>query len=241
MTTPDQSKGGRSRDEVLAGEYVLGVLSYRDRRVVEERMRRDRQFAAIVSRWETNLSAFADEYEVAASPGRETYKQIEARLFGEPELSRSFSRGLWNSAAFWRSLTFASLVVAIGAIVFASGSVQPPPTRPAPLVAELSSADSKVNLLASYDNRNGQLSIVPVAAGGAEKKSLELWLVPGSGAPRSLGVFPPDGNGELVIPTDMRRDIAEGATIAISLEPFGGSPSGTVTGPVIATGTTHRR
>ena len=70
MTSPDQSKGGRSRDEVLAGEYVLGVLSYQDRRVVEERMRRDRQFAAIVSRWEANLSAFADEYEVAASPGR---------------------------------------------------------------------------------------------------------------------------------------------------------------------------
>jgi anti-sigma-K factor RskA len=240
MTTPDQSKGGRSRDEVLAGEYVLGVLSYRDRRVVEERMRRDRQFAAIVSRWETNLSSFTDEYEVAASPGRETYKQIEARLFGEPEVSRSFSRGLWNSAAFWRSLTFASLVVAIGAIIFASGTVQPP-KRPAPLIAELSSADSKVNLLASYDNQSGHLTVVPVAAGGAGKKSLELWLVPGSGAPKSLGVFPPDGNGELVIPADMRGDIAEGATLAISLEPFGGSPAATATGPVIATGTAHRR
>ncbi|MGO8657755.1 anti-sigma factor, partial [Rhizobium ruizarguesonis] len=27
MTSPDKSKGDRSRDEVLAGEYVLGVLS----------------------------------------------------------------------------------------------------------------------------------------------------------------------------------------------------------------------
>ncbi|NLS02115.1 anti-sigma factor [Rhizobium sp. P32RR-XVIII] len=239
MTTPDQSKGGRSRDEVLAGEYVLGVLSYQDRRVVEERMRRDRQFAAIVSRWETNLSAFADEYEVAASPGRETYKQIEARLFGESE--RSFSRGLWNSAAFWRSLTFASLVVAVGAIIFASGTVQPP-KRPAPLIAELSSADnSKVNLLASFDNQSGLLSIVPVAAGGADKKSLELWLVPGSGTPKSLGVFPPGENGELAIPPNQRGDLAEGATLAISLEPFGGSPTGAPTGPVIASGTTHRR
>jgi len=97
MTSPDQSKGGRSRDEVLAGEYVLGVLSFKDRRVVEERMRRDRQFAAIVSRWETNLSAFNDDYDVV-SPGQETFKQIEARLFGEPEAVAVPSRGLWTSS-----------------------------------------------------------------------------------------------------------------------------------------------
>jgi anti-sigma-K factor RskA len=240
MTSPDQSKGGRSRDEVLAGEYVLGVLSFQDRRVVEERMRRDRQFAAIVSRWETNLSAFNDEYEVAASPGRETFKQIEARLFGEPELSRSFSRGLWNSAVFWRSLTFASLVVAIGAIIFASGNA-PPPKGQSLLVAELSSADRQVNLLASYDVQSGRVRIVPVAAGGAEKKSLELWLVPGSGTPKSLGIFQSDEDGELVIPADLRGGIADGTTLAVSLEPFGGSTTGAPTGPVVASGTTHRR
>ncbi|TCU18039.1 anti-sigma factor [Rhizobium sullae] len=239
MTSPDQSKGGRSRDEVLAGEYVLGVLSFQDRRVVEERMRRDRQFAAIVSRWETNLSAFNDEYEVAATPDRETFKQIEARLFGEPELSRSFSRGLWNSAVFWRSLTFASLVVAIGAIIFASGVV--PPDGSSSLVAELSSADSQVNLLASYHAESGRLRLVPVAAGGTEKKSLELWLVPGSGAPRSLGIFQPGENGELIIPADLRGNIAEGVTLAVSLEPSGGSTTGAPTGPVVASGTTHRR
>ncbi|APO73313.1 anti-sigma K factor RskA-like protein [Rhizobium etli 8C-3] len=241
MTSPDQSKGGRSRDEVLAGEYVLGVLSFQDRRVVEERMRRDRQFAAIVSRWETNLSAFNDENEVAANPGRETFKQIEARLFGEPELSRSFSRGLWNSAVFWRSLTFASLVVAIGAIIFASGNA-PSPKGQSQLIAELSSADSQVNLLASYDTQSGSLRLVPVApAGGAEKKSLELWLVPGSGTYKSLGIFQSGDDGELVIPPDLRGKIAEGTTLAVSLEPFGGSTSGAPTGPVVASGTTHRR
>jgi len=238
MTSPDQSKGGRSRDEVLAGEYVLGVLSYQDRRVVEERMRRDRQFAAIVSRWEVNLSSFNDEYGTA-DPNRETFRQIEARLFADAESAPRLSYGLWNSAAFWRSLTFASLAVTLGVIAFASGLVPQPPASP-PLVANLSGQNTQVNLAASYEIQSGRLRIVPVAAGKPEEKSLELWLVPGSGTPRSLGVFQPGMNGELIIPTDMRRQISDGATLAVSLEPFGGSLTHQPSGPIIASGSIHR-
>lgn len=238
MTTPDKSKGDRSRDEVLAGEYVLGVLSLQDRRVVEERMRRDRQFAAIVSRWEANLSTFNDEYG-AVPPSRETFKQIEARLFGDVERGPSFSRGLWNSAVFWRSLSFASLIVALGAIVFASGIV-PQRKASSPLLAELSAENTQISLLASYDARSGQLSILPVAAGKPEEKSLELWFVPATGSPRSLGIFRPGEDGALTVPGDLRGAVSEGATLAVSLEPFGGSPTGEVTGPVVASGKVYR-
>ena len=238
MTSPDKSKGNRSRDEVLAGEYVLGVLSLQDRRVVEERMRHDRTFAAIVSRWETNLSAFNDEYEGAA-PSRETFKQIEARLFGDGEKPPSFSQGLWNSAVFWRSLAFACIVVAVSAVIFASGVV-PQPQGPTPLVAELAGQNNAINLRASYEIQSGKLKIVPVAAGKPEEKSLELWLVPGSGMPKSLGIFQPGEGGELVIPADLRVQIAAGANLAVSLEPFGGSPTGQATGPVVASGTVRR-
>ncbi|MFS8143798.1 anti-sigma factor domain-containing protein [Rhizobium sp. BR 249] len=238
MTSPDKSKGNRSRDEVLAGEYVLGVLSLPDRRVVEERMRHDRTFAAIVSRWETNLSAFNDEYEGVA-PSRETFKQIEARLFGEGEKSPSFSQGLWNSAVFWRSLAFACIVVAVSAVIFASGVV-PQPEGPTPLVAELSGENNAINLRAAYETQSGRLKIVPVAAGKPEEKSLELWLLQGSGMPKSLGIFQPGAGGELVIPAELRGRIADGATLAVSLEPFGGSPTGQATGPVIASGKVRR-
>lgn len=238
MTSPDKSKGDRSRDEVLAGEYVLGVLSLQDRKIVEERMRRDRPFAAIVSRWEVNLSGFNDEYGTA-SPSHETFKQIEARLFADTESAPRFSHGLWNSAGFWRSLTFASLAVTLGVIAFTSGLVPQPPVSP-PLVADLSGQNNQVNLTASYEIQTGRLKIVPVAAGKPEEKSLELWLVPGSGTPRSLGVFQRGMNGELLIPTDMRGQISDGATLAVSLEPFGGSPTHQPTGPVIASGSIHR-
>ncbi|MBX4889145.1 anti-sigma factor [Rhizobium bangladeshense] len=238
MTSPDKSKGNRSRDEVLAGEYVLGVLSLQDRRVVEERMRHDRTFAAIVSRWEANLSAFNDEYDGTA-PNRETFKQIESRLFGDAGEPASFSQGLWNSAVFWRSLAFACIVVAVSAVIFASGVV-PQPQGPAPLVAELSGQNNAINLRVSYEIQSGRLKIVPIAAGKPEEKSLELWMVKGGGTPKSLGVFQPGESGELVIPAEMRSNITDGATLAVSLEPFGGSPTGQATGPVIASGTVRR-
>ncbi|TCL72238.1 anti-sigma factor [Rhizobium sp. BK251] len=237
MTSSDQSKGGRSGDEVLAGEYVLGVLSLQDRRIVEERMRRDRQFAAIVSRWEENLSAFNDDYEIVA-PARETFKQVESRLFIQPEAIPRRPPGLWRSVIFWRSLTFLSAAVAAVAIVAASGSFRSP-QAPA-LIAELAGQNSQISLLASYDSQSGRLRIVPVAIGAQGEKSLQLWLVPGSGPPKSLGVFEPDRSGQLVVPSSMRSSVSDGATLAVSVEPLGGSPTGQATGLMIATGTAHR-
>lgn len=236
MSSPDQSKGGRSRDEVLAGEYVLGVLSLEDRQKVETRMRSDRPFAAIVSRWEQNLSSFNDEYDVILPPAS-VFPKVEKRIFGDRKRRPG---GVWNSLAVWRGLTFASLVLAAGAIFYdASGSLKGR-SGAKQLVADLAvpaSVNGALNLVASYDTVSGRLKITPVAAAQTEKKSLELWLIKGSNPAQALGVLPQTGEGEIAIPADMRKEFGEGATIAISVEPFGGSPSGAPTGPVIAAGT----
>ena len=85
MTTPDQNSRDPRRDEVIAGEYVLGVLSAEDRRKVEARLRNDRVFAAMVSRWEENLSTINHELETMP-PSPRVYSVIEQRIF-EPALS----------------------------------------------------------------------------------------------------------------------------------------------------------
>ena len=63
MTTQDPESGDSRRDQVIAGEYVLGVLSADDRRKVEARLVLDRAFAAMVKHWESNLSTFDESYE----------------------------------------------------------------------------------------------------------------------------------------------------------------------------------
>jgi anti-sigma-K factor RskA len=237
MTTPDQSKGDRSRDEVLAGEYVLGVLSIEDRRKVEARISSDRSFAAIVHRWEENLSEFNDDYVLEAPP-KLVFSSIESRLFGASRPAAG-GRGLWNSLVLWRSLTFASLALVATYAVFQSGLIDGP-SASVPLVAEMAGQNNAISLVASYDANAGRLHITPVAAGKPDEKSLELWLIEGSSPARSLGVLPQTGEGEIVIPPAMRGRFSPGVTLAVSLEPYGGSPTGTATGPVLAVGKTRR-
>src|SRR4051812_2753525 len=88
----------RSRDEIISGEYVLGILSEEDRRRVEARIASDPKFARQVRRWQTNLADFNDDYrEVKPSP--EIYNKIEARLFGvdEPGSRAGILRAIWGS------------------------------------------------------------------------------------------------------------------------------------------------
>ena len=241
MTASDKEMRDPRRDEVIAGEYVLGVLSADDRRKVEARLAEDRQFAAIVNRWEENLSTFNDDYEALQPPPR-AYSAIEQRILGtvpDAALSGRVAGGFWNSLVLWRSLAFASLAIAAGFGLLISAMLAPRPVSGGRLVADLAGEGSAINLVARYDEADGALRITPVAAGGGTEKSLELWLVEDGRAPVSLGVLPQTGEGELAIPTQMRARLVQGAVLAVSLEPFGGSPTGSATGPVIASGATR--
>jgi anti-sigma-K factor RskA len=69
-------------------------------------------------------------------------------------------------------------------------------------------------------------------------KTLEVWLVPPDGTPRSLGLLP-SAEGGTTIALTLPHDIAEAlatSQLAVSLEPSGGSTTGLPTGPVLFSG-----
>jgi anti-sigma-K factor RskA len=238
MSKPEQSEGDRSRDQLLAGEYVLGVLPHAARRNVEARMLEDRQFAAMVANWQENLSSFDDDYRDEMPPSQ-AFSSIEARLFPTRTFKQQLrlSGGWWNSLALWRGLTLASLALLAIYASFQSGFIGEAPSSRT-LVAQLSgNAGTAVGLMARYDTGNGRLQLLPVAAKADDARSLQLWLVPdGGAAPVSLGILPQTGEGAVDIPANLRPRLKDGVTFAVSLEPFGGSPTGQPTGPVIAAG-----
>jgi anti-sigma-K factor RskA len=72
--------------------------------------------------------------------------------------------------------------------------------------------------------------------GGMEGRSLELWVMPKEGAPRSLGLVS-NAKGDTMIhisPTDPR--VQDARRLAVSMEPAGGSPTGQPTGAVVCSG-----
>ncbi len=214
---------------------MLGVLSADDRRKVEARLASDRNFAAMVDRWQSNLSSFDDTYDLVVPPPR-TFTAIERRLFETAQLEPAPSRrGLWNSLAVWRGLALVSLaaVAVMGASM--AGLFKVPSTGTS-LVAELAGKGSAIDLVAQFDRASGRLKVTPVAARQAEQKSLELWLINGSNPAISLGVLPQSGEGEIAVPSAFQSRISAGSVLAVSVEPLGGSPTGSATGPIIALG-----
>lgn len=228
------SDGEEGGDDVTAGEYVLGVQDQATRRAVEERMRRDAAFAARVAEWEADFSAFNGAYDEVPAPAG-AFAGIERRLFGRAEPQSAAGR-LWQSVALWRALALACLLVIAGLSALTFGLLPADEDGPT-LMAEMTAEDSAVNLIARYEAGSGTIEVTPVAASAGEPQSLELWLIAGEDAlPVSLGVLDASGHGRILVDEPLRAELAEGAVLAVSLEPQGGSPSGQPTGPVIAAG-----
>jgi anti-sigma-K factor RskA len=72
-----------------------------------------------------------------------------------------------------------------------------------------------------------------LAAEAPPDRSLQLWYVGANAPPRSLGLL--TEADRLSLPAAL-RGATEGATLAVSVEPKGGSPTGSPTGPVVYSG-----
>jgi anti-sigma-K factor RskA len=217
--------------KVLAAEYVLGVLSAAERREVERRLPLEPALDLEVAFWEERLGGLADAVAPVAPPDA-AWSRIEAVI--APPAPRPAS--VWQSLAFWRSFAIGSATLAAASIagLIYIGLV---PTARAPLMATLSGSAGQPNFVAAITATGNSLTIVPAALLTTDPRAIELWLIPaGETRPRSLGLIQPGQPIKLDIPPDLAGRLTPDATLAVSLEPPGGSPTGQPTGPVIAHG-----
>jgi anti-sigma-K factor RskA len=214
-------------DATLAGEYVLGLLPETERRAVERRMASDLPFAALVDGWANRLQPLADAVPAVAPPAR-VWSAVGAAT-GGARAGESF----WQSLAFWRWTTVISSAAAVaGFLVVVSLSQE---LRQGAFVASLQAPTQGPTFLARLDAA-GRLVILPQAMQASAATVPELWVIPPDGRPRSLGVIAPARESEIRVPQPLAPFLVAEATLAVSLEPQGGSPTGQPTGPVIATG-----
>jgi anti-sigma-K factor RskA len=211
----------------LAAEYVLGVLDADARREAELKLARDSVFAAEVAFWEQRLGGLANEVHAVAPPAH-VWSRIDAAL--SPELK---SGNFWSSLLFWRWTAFASAALAAAclAVVYVAAVA---PAR-APLVAKLD-ANGQTGFLATLESGGNTITIVPASATTVDQRALELWLIPPGEQPRSLGLIDAGRPIRISIPAGLAGRATSNATLAVSVEPPGGSPTGLPTGPVIASG-----
>ena len=102
-------------------------------------------------------------------------------------------------------------------------------------MAVLADDRSSASMLVTFDPKHGTLTLKRLGAfQEGPDKSLQLWALPPSGGPRSLGVL---GETPVVKLTAAENQVRDPHTLAVSLEPKGGVPGeGGPTGPVLFKG-----
>lgn len=229
-----------------AVEYVLGTLSAGERDAFERDLATDPGLAAIVRSWQDMFGRIAAAHVSPVEPSADLRDRIMAALPPvpareitpdaspvDPRSSTEILR-LRRSRALWkRTAAAATLLAACLALVVALDRVRPE-TGSARLLAVVNRSGELPALIVKVDARTGTVSVRSVAAEVPPGRSLELWSVVGSGQARSLGTLDPGGRLRPVTAEDRSR--LQGATMAVSLEPTGGSPTGQPTGPVVYSG-----
>lgn len=218
------------------GEYALGLLTGEELAAARARAASDANFAREVARWRGRLAPMLDELEAVAAPDA-LWSRIERSIAATDGGNVIMLR---RRVALWRGLAGAmtALAAALALLLLVRPDTMsaPTPAASAPMVAMLGD-QKETKLVASWDPAARQLVLAVAGSMPSDAAhSHELWVIPAGGTPRSLGTMPDTKQMHMRLADTIAQLMREGATIAISLEPRGGSPSGAPTGPVVASG-----
>jgi anti-sigma-K factor RskA len=231
-----------SDPHVLAGEHALGLLEGQEQRQAREMLASDPDYAREVARWRGRLAPLVEEVEPVEPPAA-LWHRVEQAIAEGGEGASSNVVQLRRRLTVWRGATAGMTALAASlAVILVSQprtSIEPPPAaqpqRP-PMVAMLSS-EKDMKVVASWDPTGRQLVLAVAGDMPADPAHAhELWVIPADGKPRSLGTMPASKQTHMRLADALAQLLQEGATIAISVEPRGGSPTGAPTGPVVASG-----
>ena len=213
--------------ERLAAEYALGTLRGAARARFRRWLREDAALARSVSEWEVRLAPMAGAV-APVRPHPRVWKEIEARLGPEPK-RRTFWRGLGLIASgALAALAFMAIVV--------PGVYKP--KSEGTYVALLTEPKTQRPVLYLSARRDGSELRVRALdpAIHVSDADLELWALPRGGKPKSLGLIASSDRSVIHLASGADLALGNVPTLAVSLEPKGGSPTGLPTGPVLYSG-----
>src|SRR5262245_63202836 len=154
---------------LVAAEYVLGVLGAEERREVERRLAQDPMLASEVAFWEERLGGLADAVAPVAPPPH-TWSRIEAAV-GAPAAAPT---SIWHSLAFWRRFGIASATLAAASIAaLAYIGLVPGPRQS--LIATLAGSAGQPNFVAAVTATRNSLVVVPSTPPTTAPTAIPLW------------------------------------------------------------------
>jgi len=221
-------ESAQERDE-LAGEYVLGTLSFEQRIEVQRRLPNEPELRAAVDAWERRLLELTDLAE-PQQPSVQLWPRIE-RSLGRLTVRKPLT-SWWNLLPLWRGLSAAGLAATLILGTILLTRTAPTPSYLVVLVAPQDKAPGWV--IQASNAREIQLIPLGVVEVPADK-ALEFWTkADGWSGPVSLGLVKP--GQALSVPLDKLPPLQPNQLFELTLEGANGSPIGKPTGPIQAIG-----
>ena len=213
----------------LAAEYTLGTLRGRARRRFERLLADSAAARSAVYRWEDHWSALSRTVP-PVEPSPQVWAAVNRRLFGGDAAAGAAPRVRRRRA--WQLAAAAGLVAVVLIAGLIMRQLAPPPLQTlAVLGTDTAHPVWRLERRLPLTALNIEVvGAVPEAAG----KSYELWALPrGGAAPVSLGLLPAAGRAERTLSEPQRLALLAADKVAVSVEPAGGSPTGSPTGPIV--------
>ncbi|HEX4695038.1 anti-sigma factor [Sphingomonas sp.] len=224
MTTDDPDP------DMTAAEFALGLLDGDERAAALRRVLADPVFAREVEQWRERLDGLFDDYRPVAAPDA-----VAMRLAAMDASAPARPRAAWPVLALATAL---AATIALFFVTRPGPAPLPIPQAGQPhtmMVASLMMTDKSASVPAVIDMTTGEMRI-PHADMAPTGKSAQLWMIGGDGIPKPMGILAPEGTSRMTLASGERRQLHDGLTLAVSVEPIGGSPTGKPTGPVVASG-----
>jgi anti-sigma-K factor RskA len=227
--------------DLLAAEYVLGVLEGAERADVIRRADRDDALRAAIADWEERLAPLASTV-APVTPPPALWQRVEAScgLMAAPlspvsvQARAAVRRGFWDALGFWRGTTALGFglaaAIAVVAVVNRPVPPAPAPAPEIPLASAVLVPSQGAPAWVAEATPDKTLVLRPLQRlAVASGKDLELWALPdGATVPKALGVITATGQ-TVTVPASLHGPMQ----LMVSLEQKGGSPTGLPQGPVL--------
>lgn len=225
---------------VLAGEYVLGLMSDAERVAFEARMAADPAIAQVVAA-ERERFLELDVTAAGVPPSDRLWQQIENGIEGGASNIVDLSsrrppaatpvRAVAQRGSFWRGFAAASI---LGVIMSGLSYMLAVPQQPRFIVVLLNDQAQPVSIVETLEGQ--RIRVIPLSAIDVPaNRTLQVWTLPDAATgPVSMGLL-----------ESVRATLLEGPALPapkpdqlyeITVEPAGGSPTGRPTGPIVGKG-----
>ncbi|MGY1921380.1 anti-sigma factor [Pseudomonas tolaasii] len=209
----------------LAADYAIGLMPATARKRFEHLLLDDAALRVELGHWQDALASLTGTLPERPVPDH-VWAGIKARI--EPQVLHVPAK-----KPFWMNFRLLAAACAVVLALFVGVLYQRENTAQynATLVNASQQPALRIQAFADY------LQVEPLTLAALEPaRVLELWAIPAGGKPISLGLVPDAGKGRIQLSKEQQALLTAPLTLAVSLEPQGGSPTGQPTGPVLYQG-----